>query len=258
MSILEYLLGSNKKEPEVSYTYEQIPLDYFPKEVQEMYAPNNIVTQLPDAVKIIGDKKNIKVKEGDILGSNPQNDIFLSNEQLVKDEGEIPYIYLDTLGNPTFGIGSLLSSHMDSLLNAGFTKEQIDSHVATLIEAKKRGELPKLAQNYPEKFQLKIPKDVYAKSFQEGLNDANIVYDKYTKGLDLPPEAVPVIKNLAYQLGPKLYKFTKLYDALKNKDYNRAADEILLNTATKEKSKLYKQAPNRTQRRADEIRKLAK
>tara|TARA_R100001163_G_scaffold44205_1_gene33359 strand:- start:41 stop:781 length:741 start_codon:yes stop_codon:yes gene_type:complete len=187
-----------------------------------------------------------------------EEDILESNKQIVQDEGEIGHIYLDIFNKPHFGVGSLLSSHINILLDAGFTKNQIDSHVKKLQEAKSRGELPKLAQNYPEEFQLKIPRNVYSKAFKQGLDDASIVFNKYTEGLELPKEAAPVIKNLAYQLGPKLYEFTKLNEALKNKDYNKAADEILYNTVTQEKSKLYKQTPSRTQRRADEIRRLAK
>ena len=206
----------------------------------------NSLYQGPLEVKIIGEGDNKITQVGPI-----EEDIFKSNNQLVQDEGEVGHIYLDSEGNPTFGIGSLLSSHMGTLLDAGFTKEQIDSHVKKLKEARSRGELPQIAFNYPEEFQLKIPRNVYAKSFKQGLNDASIVFNQYTEGLELPEEAVTVIKNLAYQLGPRLYKFTELKKALKNKDYNKAADEII-------KSRLYEQAPKRTQRRADEIRRLAK
>ena len=124
-----------------------------------------------------------------------EEDILNLNKQIVQDEGEIGHIYLDIFNKPHFGIGSLVSSHMNTLLDAGFTKNQIDSHIKKLQEARIRGKLPKLAQNYPEEFQLKIPRNVYSKAFKQGLDNASIISNKFTEGLEIPEEAMPVIKN---------------------------------------------------------------
>ncbi len=44
----------------------------------------------------------------------------------------------------------------------------------------------------------------------------------------LPEEAKEIIKNMAYNLGvPKLCKFKKMWKALEEKNYNKAADEML-------------------------------
>lgn len=246
MSFFDQLFGRDKKPdvsnfPQVGYTQGGQLFGTDSKPVGgELY-------NKPLEVKIIGEGEDRVTYVGPV-----ENDILTQNKQLVQDEGEIPYIYLDSEGNPTFGVGSLLSSHKQALLDSGLTQEDLDSHVQKLKDARESGKLPSTARNYPEEYQLKISRDVYSKTFEKGLSDANKVYNKFTDGIDfIPQEAVPVIKNLSYQLGPRLYKFKELKKALQNKDYNKAADEII-------KSKLYEQAPNRTQRRADEIRKLAK
>ena len=248
MSLLDKLLGRDVPDvsnfPRVGYT-----------QGGKLFGTDGkpVVEGIEDRILGGGQKENGVIVLPDLIisRSKTEGDVLTQNKQLVQDEGEIPYIYLDSLGKPSFGIGSLLASHKQALLDAGFTEEDLSAHVQKLQEAKKAGKLPSMAINYPEEYQLKIPRDVYSKTFQQGLDDADKVYNQYIEGIDfIPQEAIPVIKNLAYQLGPRLYKFVEFKKALQNKDYNKAADELI-------KSKLYEQAPDRTQRRADEIRKLA-
>ena len=40
-------------------------------------------------------------------------------EHMISEEGNVPYIYLDHKGNPTFGIGSLYAVHKNVLLDTG-------------------------------------------------------------------------------------------------------------------------------------------
>ena len=68
--------------------------------------------------------------------------------------------------------------------------------------------------------------------------------------LELPQKAQEVIANMAYQLGVGgVLKFKKMWMALKNGDYQKAADEML-------DSKWAKQTPNRAKRLARIMRSL--
>ena len=68
--------------------------------------------------------------------------------------------------------------------------------------------------------------------------------------LDLPETAQEVIANMAYQLGVGgVLQFKKMWEALKNRDYQKAADEML-------DSKWAKQTPNRAKRLAEIMRSL--
>jgi len=68
--------------------------------------------------------------------------------------------------------------------------------------------------------------------------------------LDLPKTAQEVIANMAYQLGVGgVLKFKKMWAALKNRDYQKAANEML-------DSKWAKQTPNRAKRLAEIMRSL--
>ena len=68
--------------------------------------------------------------------------------------------------------------------------------------------------------------------------------------LDLPQKAQEVIANMVYQLGVGgVLKFKKMWAALKDKDYQKAADEML-------DSKWAKQTPNRAKRLVEIMRSL--
>ena len=68
--------------------------------------------------------------------------------------------------------------------------------------------------------------------------------------LELPQKAQEVIANMAYQLGVGgVLKFKKMWMALKNGDYQKAADEML-------DSKWAKQTPNRAKRLSKIMRSL--
>ena len=68
--------------------------------------------------------------------------------------------------------------------------------------------------------------------------------------LDLPQTAQEVIANMAYQLGVSgVLKFKKMWAALKEGNYQKAADEML-------NSKWAKQTPNRAKELAEIMRSL--
>ena len=69
--------------------------------------------------------------------------------------------------------------------------------------------------------------------------------------LDLPETAQEVIANMAYQLGVGgVLQFKKMWAALKNRDYQKAADEMLDSNWARE------QTPNRAKRLAEIMRSL--
>ena len=125
------------------------------------------------------------------------------SRRIKKHEGFSKKIYLDQLGNPTIGYGHLVRK-----------KDKI-------IENK----------NYSKTFLIKI--------FKKDLNKAIKQYEKLFIKHKLSPKAEEVIVEMLFQLGiNKFLKFKKMIKALKNKDYNKAAKEIL-------SSKLHKQVPTR-------------
>jgi len=68
--------------------------------------------------------------------------------------------------------------------------------------------------------------------------------------LELPQKAQEVIANMSYQMGVGgVLKFKKMWEALKNRDYQKASEEML-------DSKWAKQTPNRANRLAEIIRSL--
>ena len=68
--------------------------------------------------------------------------------------------------------------------------------------------------------------------------------------LELPETAQEVIANMAYQMGVNgVLKFKKMWAALKERDYKKAADEML-------DSRWAKQTPNRAKELAEIMRSL--
>ena len=74
--------------------------------------------------------------------------------------------------------------------------------------------------------------------------------DKEPFYLELPQKAQEVIANMAYQMGVNgVLKFKKMWKALKNGDFQKAADEML-------DSRWAKQTPNRARELAEIMRSL--
>ena len=146
-------------------------------------------------------------------------DLNRLREDLETDEGVKYEIYLDHLGYPTFGIGHLVRED-DPEHGWEVGTEVSESRVAEAFES-----------------------DV-----QTVLSDCNKLYSDFE---DLPEEAQLVIANMMFNLGyPRLSAFKGMKAGVDERDWNRAADEML-------DSRWAKQVPNRANRLVERIRALA-
>jgi lysozyme len=132
--------------------------------------------------------------------------------RIKKHEGFRDTIYLDSLGKKTIGYGHLVTE--DGILpGVQYSKKELD--------------------------------ELFEKDFLIALKDAT----KLVGDLNLPNEGFNVVIEMCFQLGlPRVSKFIKFLDALKNKDYERAADEML-------DSAWHRQTPGRCQELSNIIRK---
>nr|ALL27404.1 phage lysozyme 1 [Veneroida sp. wenbei] len=115
--------------------------------------------------------------------------------QLKEDEGFVAKIYLDSLGYKTFGIGHLIrESDPEYNLPVGteITQARIDS--------------------------------AFLDDFKEA---ASLTKDIFPKCTTWPGEVKEIMVNMAFNLGGKLKQFKNLATALENRDWNKAADEMV-------------------------------
>ena len=149
---------------------------------------------------------------------------FAELPQLIYDEGIVEEIYLDSLGFPTFGIGSLITED----------DQEYGYEVGTPISE------GRILQAFIDEFVFKVFPDVV------------YVYPDYRS---MPQEAVQIAMNLLYQLGRYNYytgpkPFKNHVAAMKRGDWKEAAAEL-------RDSELYRrQAKKRTERRAIRLEKL--
>lgn len=141
-------------------------------------------------------------------------------EELAEDEGCKFEIYLDHLGLPTFGIGALIKDH----------DPEYGQPVGT----------PVSEERVRQRFNLDIAVTI---------EDCQVLYDDFD---DLPEEAQLVIANMMFNLGrPRLSKFKGMKAGVDDRDWERAADEMV-------DSRWHDQVPNRAKRLVKRIRDLAK
>ena len=146
-------------------------------------------------------------------------DLNRLREDLETDEGVKYEIYLDHLGYPTFGIGHLIRED-DPEHGSDIGTEVSESRVAEAFES----------------------------DIETVLSDCNKLYSDFE---DLPEEAQLVIANMMFNLGyPRLSAFKGMKAGVDERDWNRAADEML-------DSRWAKQVPNRANRLVERIRALA-
>jgi hypothetical protein len=94
------------------------------------------------------------------------------------------------------------------------------------------------------------------------LQQGQAIHDLYTsmpdlKDSDVDPRALNVSTNLMYQLGlPNFNKFKNYKQAILNKDYDEAADELERGKNPNTKSSLYITSPNRVKREQDLLRSI--
>jgi lysozyme len=141
-------------------------------------------------------------------------------EELAEDEGCKFEIYLDHLGLPTFGIGALIKEH----------DPEYGQPVGT----------PVSEDRVRQRFNLDIAVTI---------EDCQVLYDDFD---DLPEEAQLVIANMMFNMGrPRLSKFKGMKAGVDDRDWDRAADEMV-------DSRWHDQVPNRAKRLVKRIRDLAK
>lgn len=139
-------------------------------------------------------------------------------EQIKSDEGYRNDVYKDSLGNLTVGTGHLLTDDM--------------------LAKYKEGDV--------------LPDDELEALLLQDFDTARADAEAFTPK-DAPQEVKNIVTNMAFQLGlPKLNKFKGFKAALLEKDYNKAADEMLDSLWASEE-----QTPERANRLADRMRALA-
>jgi lysozyme len=146
-------------------------------------------------------------------------DIDKLREQLKIDEGCVYELYNDHLGYATFGIGHLVLES-DPEYGADIGTPVSDDRV---IEA-------------------------FEQDVQTVLSDCAILYPDFD---ELPEEAQQVIANMMFNMGrPRLSKFKGMKRGVDSRDWNAAADEMVV-------SAWYRQVTNRADRLVERIRALS-
>jgi len=132
--------------------------------------------------------------------------------RIKKHEGFLAKVYLDSLGKATIGYGHLLTEEDDFVEGVIYDKD--------ILEA------------------------LFEKDFNKAVQGAEELLKDYNIAL----VAKEVIIEMVFQLGKTgVSKFKKMFDALKNNDYSRAAAEML-------NSAWYRQTPSRCEELSELMR----
>ena len=145
-------------------------------------------------------------------------DLDKLRKQLEIDEGVKHEIYLDHLGLPTFGIGHLV------------TKNDAESgqDVGTAVSEER-------------------VRECFEQDVLSVINDCTILYHDFD---NLPEEAQQIIANMMFNLGrTRLSKFKGMKRGIDDRDWNRAADEMV-------DSRWYRQVTNRADRLVKRMRSV--
>ena len=113
-------------------------------------------------------------------------------QRIKEHEGFRDTVYSDSLGFATIGYGHLVLPTDNFVEGVTYPKEQLEV--------------------------------LFDKDFQIAFNSANELVD----GLDLNHIAKGVIIEMCFQLGkPRVMKFKKMWEALRNKDFEEAANQMI-------------------------------
>jgi len=140
-------------------------------------------------------------------------DIERLKKQVIANEGVRKTAYKDTLNNCTIGVGHLIRlPDEEYLLDKELTDLEVDQ--------------------------------IFVTDLNQAIDDAR----KFIDADSIPDEAFEVVVDMAFNLGlPKLSKFKNFQQALKDKDFVKASEEML-------DSRWAKQLPNRSKRLAEIMR----
>ena len=131
-------------------------------------------------------------------------------EELKTDEGCKYEIYLDHLGLPTFGIGHLVTER-----DPEYQKE-----VGTMVD------------------EIRV-NEVFEQDIHVTIGECRKLFDDWDK---LPEEVRLILANMMFNMGrPRLSKFKKMIQAIKDSDWLEAANQM-------KDSRWYKQVTNRADR----------
>lgn len=140
-------------------------------------------------------------------------------EEIAADEGCKYEVYLDHLGLATHGIGHLIREH----------EPEHGQPVGTPVSEER-------------------VRQCFALDIAITMEDCQRLFADFK---DLPDEAQLVIANMCFNLGyPRLSKFKNFRAAVEERDWMRAADEMV-------DSRWHDQVPNRAKRLVKRIRDLA-
>ena len=136
-------------------------------------------------------------------------------EEIKQEEGFSNKVYFDILGYGTIGFG----------------------HLVTPLDKFKEGVV------YDNKELEKVFEYDFQIAYQDGMS--------LTKDIDIPDEAKEIVIHMCFQMGkPKVSKFKKMFEALRNKRYDIASAEMLDSLWHKQHT------PARAERLANRMRKL--
>ena len=140
-------------------------------------------------------------------------DIERLKKQVIANEGVRKTAYKDTLNNWTIGVGHLIKlPDEEYLLDKELTDLEVDQ--------------------------------IFVTDLNQAIDDAR----KFIDADSIPDEAFEVVVDMAFNLGlTKLLKFKNFQQALKDKDFVKASEEML-------DSRWAKQLPNRSKRLAEIMR----
>jgi GH24 family phage-related lysozyme (muramidase) len=131
-------------------------------------------------------------------------------ETLKVDEGNVKSIYLDHLNLPTTGIGHLITEW----------DEEYNKPVGTPVSEERINEL-------------------FDKDVKVTIHECEQLFDNFQ---ELPEEVKQICANMMFNMGrPRLSKFLKFREAIKNKDWKECAIQM-------EDSRWHKQVTNRANR----------
>ena len=136
-------------------------------------------------------------------------------EEIKQEEGFSNKVYFDILGYGTIGFG----------------------HLVTPLDKFKEGVV------YDNKELEKVFEYDFQIAYQDGIS--------LTKDLDILDEAKEIVIHMCFQMGkPKVSKFKKMFEALRNKRYDIAANEML-------DSLWARQTPNRAKELSNRVKEVA-
>ena len=122
--------------------------------------------------------------------------LYKLRKELERDEGIKYEIYLDHLGNPTLGIGHLITDN----------DPEYETDIGTKIDNDR-------------------VKEAFDSDIEIVLLDCELLYDQFEH---LPEEVQLIIANMMFNMGyTRLSKFKKMKYGVDTKDWNRAAEEMI-------------------------------